>query len=1230
MQSQFPAESDRVPVTACPYLDAVHTEKLTGENTFSFSVPADHADAQYVTERNLVAFKDLDAVWQLFEIKRLVDLHGDGLTRTAYCEHAFYELIDDFIEDVRPTDCSATFALTQALSGTRWSVGTVADLGTNNTNYYYESILAAVQKVASVWGGELQFRIVVTGGVISNRYVDLLTRRGSDTGKQFAYGRHLQEMQREVDLTTVITAAYGRGKGVETDSGGFGRRLDFSDIVWTTPGNPANKPAGQEWVGDLDALAVWGRAGGTRHRYGVFEDSEEIDAATLLQNTWNYLQEHNTPRITYSMTVIDLERLTGYSHEAVRLGDTTRCIDRVFSPELLISARVIEIARDLVRPENTKITLGNFAPTLADDALTQRQINKSVSAAFNPTKGTLATAWLDGIINVLQNEIQNTAAYVFQTETDGILIINAATFETATKAMKLGGGTFALANSKSGNSWVWRAFGTGDGFTADELNAGIVNTSLVKIQGNTYFYWDGDYLYIVDPTDTNKQIRLSKEGIRFTADGGTNWTVAIDVGGINAPAITTGILDAARVQVGAATTYEEGYNPNIAISQMSNPYFEKSKALWSSEHEGETVPETTVGTIVPGVGQNGGKVMQIVGDVYTIVNWSTAIPISDERIYKLRYSLRQITEGIADISYYGIYCLDSNYELISTPSFPLIIAYEDGWKTVEEIIEGSTFPVGTAYIRPMFLVNLSGGHPDGYTQIDMLEFTDITEAYDAQQTAGQAITAAATAQATADGKVTTFFQDNPPTAEGIGDLWIDTNDGNKLYRWSGSAWTAVQDAGIGQAITDAATAQATADGKVVTFYQTITPTADGAGDLWYKTDTKVWYRWSGSAWALSDGAQDKVDTHNDLDSPHNLPSYVTTTPDGVKVFDNLAALRCWLGQYALGKYGLLVINGEIYSSLIRSTSQDGSTTYIELAADGNLNAVGPSGYRVLNISAGANQGKVILYDSGVEHASIFINSVTTKDLLIWTKENNGIKLLADTGEYITLGSTDGVTRQGIRVSGLCGDIVPHSDSSVNCGTSLKRWLLVRGVTITSGDLAFEESECAICKGKFEDGDILCLLVKTIHEEMGTLTIPVHERCKDKSATFDVQITETESKFELDDSGELKEYKVTKLEETEETVAKINKGYELNERAGSFKKKAIVQKIAKEGYYAKETKHGIKFFDELNNQEVNLDSILEDVEIIPERKATREESILYVKEKRRKPVWKTLTVELNKA
>lgn len=117
--------------------------------------------------------------------------------------------------------------------------------------------------------------------------------------------------------------------------------------------------------------------------------------------------------------------------------------------------------------------------------------------------------------------------------------------------------------------------------------------------------------------------------------------------------------------------------------------------------------------------------------------------------------------------------------------------------------------------------------------------------------ATQALADAAGAQATADGKIESFYQDNMPTGGSLGDFWIDTNDGNKLYRHNGITFIEVQDDAIAQAISDAAGAQATADGKVTTFYSSSPPTAEGVGDLWFDTDDKVLYRWNGTNWTNS-------------------------------------------------------------------------------------------------------------------------------------------------------------------------------------------------------------------------------------------------------------------------------------------------------------------------------------------------------------------------------------------
>lgn len=55
-------------------------------------------------------------------------------------------------------------------------------------------------------------------------------------------------------------------------------------------------------------------------------------------------------------------------------------------------------------------------------------------------------------------------------------------------------------------------------------------------------------------------------------------------------------------------------------------------------------------------------------------------------------------------------------------------------------------------------------------------------------------TAITASQATADSKNTVYYQPSAPTGGTykVNDIWFDTNDGNKMYMWNGSAWTPEQ------------------------------------------------------------------------------------------------------------------------------------------------------------------------------------------------------------------------------------------------------------------------------------------------------------------------------------------------------------------------------------------------------------------------------------------------------
>ena len=98
--------------------------------------------------------------------------------------------------------------------------------------------------------------------------------------------------------------------------------------------------------------------------------------------------------------------------------------------------------------------------------------------------------------------------------------------------------------------------------------------------------------------------------------------------------------------------------------------------------------------------------------------------------------------------------------------------------------------------------------------------------------------------------ITTFYQAGTPSSAETGDLWFDTDDDNKIYRYDGTSWESADDDRIALAVNNAQTAQTTADGKAYVFNQESTPTTPTptVGDLWYRPSTKELSRHNGSGW----------------------------------------------------------------------------------------------------------------------------------------------------------------------------------------------------------------------------------------------------------------------------------------------------------------------------------------------------------------------------------------------
>ena len=118
---------------------------------------------------------------------------------------------------------------------------------------------------------------------------------------------------------------------------------------------------------------------------------------------------------------------------------------------------------------------------------------------------------------------------------------------------------------------------------------------------------------------------------------------------------------------------------------------------------------------------------------------------------------------------------------------------------------------------------------------------------------------------TDDGVVHSFYQTSAPSTSvsSYGDWWVDTDSNPlKAYRYEDInsknvgtlAWRDNSTSIIGKAYISAVGAQATADGKISTFYSITTPSNPSIGDLWVHSTTNITKRWSGSTWNVIDTA----------------------------------------------------------------------------------------------------------------------------------------------------------------------------------------------------------------------------------------------------------------------------------------------------------------------------------------------------------------------------------------
>lgn len=492
-----------------------------------------------------IGFADGDGGMQVFEVYRVTTEHPQGLQTVKASHIAVAELSSEVVAQYSPTNATPANAVTLALTGTPWAVGTVSAAGIASAEASFGTVWKALCAVRDAWDVRIVPRVTFDESGITGRYIDVLAAEGSFRGLRLSMARNIDKAGVTYDDSECVTALYGYGKSSRDETAET--YVDFGSVVWRkADGKPADKPAGQKYVEDAAATAAYGRNG--RPRFGIYQNNEDEDPSVLLTHAWEDLQKRSKPKLSIEATVADL-RSFGYTGEPMALGDL--CVVEIEPEGLKVEARIVRLTIDLLNPAKTRPTLGNYM-----DDIVYSSYRTAQDAATGAKVGRANPSLLSGYLNTMVTSILSTGTNMYTDESDGSLVFVS---EDGQAAVRITGNGLLLASSKTGSDWNWRTAINGTGMVADEITTGTLRASLVKILGNANFFWDAAAIVCQNPQKPQQQIRFglydgTHYGIGLTLDGGKTWVTSMDFEGIHAQSVF-----AKDIQVGTINGQDAGY-----------------------------------------------------------------------------------------------------------------------------------------------------------------------------------------------------------------------------------------------------------------------------------------------------------------------------------------------------------------------------------------------------------------------------------------------------------------------------------------------------------------------------------------------------------------------------------------------------------------------------------------------------------------------------------------------
>lgn len=340
-------------------LNLLYEREKNGIYSVSAEIPVTYNDQgtiynynKKVQKSDFLGHYDREGRFQLHKIAA-VDIENGSIFVKGI--HIFFDeaKAGAIIQDRRFIDREIIDGARVAFESIGWSV-TDFDVSVSKTyNFYNVTPLEARQILVETFGFEFDYWLDFDGKKVTNRHVAVKEKIGEQTNKRYTYGHNVLNIRAEQDYSEIYTAVIGRGKGEEIEeTGGYGRRIEYTDVVWTTPSKPLNKPAGTRVLEDPNATQLFGyKENGVvkpRVKVEVFSDIES--PTELIQASYEWLMDNNVPKAVFSLKVAD--------GDGLNLGDEVYVIYRDI--DLVKSARVEKVIDDLVSG-NRDVEFGDTA-----------------------------------------------------------------------------------------------------------------------------------------------------------------------------------------------------------------------------------------------------------------------------------------------------------------------------------------------------------------------------------------------------------------------------------------------------------------------------------------------------------------------------------------------------------------------------------------------------------------------------------------------------------------------------------------------------------------------------------------------------------------------------------------------------------------------------------------------------------------------------------------------------